>query len=103
MNARSANLPLVLINPFVVPAGSEDEAVAMWMKARDFLQLQPGYISTKLHKSISTDATYTLINVAQWESIEAFREATKAMRKSGAIPRIEGVKGDPELYRIIAE
>ncbi len=104
MNAQTgANEPVILINPFVVPAGSEEEAIAMWMKARDFLATQPGYISTKLHKSLSPDATFTLINVAQWESSDAFRAATTAMRESSGIPRIEGVKGDPQLYSVIAE
>lgn len=103
MNAKPVNEPVVLINPFVVPSGSEDDAIAMWKKARDFLQEQPGYISTKLHRSLSPDASYSLINVAQWESVEAFRAATTAMRESGTIPRIKGVSGDPQLYHIIAE
>jgi heme-degrading monooxygenase HmoA len=103
MNAQSANEPVILINPFVVSAGSEDDAIAMWMQARDFLATQPGYISTKLHRSLSSDATYTLINVAEWESMETFRAATTAMRQSASIPRIEGVNGDPQLYSVIAE
>ncbi len=103
MNAQSANDPVVLINPFVVPKGSEDNAVAMWMQARDFLATQPGYISTKLHRSLSPDATYPLINVAEWESMETFQAATTAMRQSASIPRIEGVNGDPQLYNVIAE
>lgn len=103
VSTQAVNEPLILINPFVVPSGSEEDAIAMWKKARDFLQEQPGYISTKLHRSLSPDATYTLINIAHWESVEAFRAATAAMRESGAIPRIKGVKGDPQLYHIIAE
>ena len=103
MTAQSTDEPLILINPFVVPAGSEDDAIAMWMQARDFLQTQPGYISTKLHRSLSPDATFALINVAEWESMEAFQAATTAMRQSGTIPRIEGVNGDPQLYSVIAE
>ena len=103
MTAQSANDPVILINPFVVPAGSEDDAIAMWMLARDFLATQPGYISTRLHRSLSPDATYVLINVAEWETMEAFQAATTAMRASGSIPRIEGVVGDPQLYNVIAQ
>ena len=103
VTAQSANEPVILINPFVVPAGSEDEAIAMWMQARDFLQTQPGYISTKLHQSLSVGATFALINVAEWESMETFRAATTAMRQSVSIPRIEGVNGDPQLYSVVAE
>lgn len=103
MTAHSANEPVILINPFVVPSGSEDDAISMWKTARDFLAQQPGYISTKLHRSLSSDAKYALVNVAQWESIDAFRAATAAMRDSGTVPRIKGVAGDPQLYQVIAE
>lgn len=68
-----------------------------------FLGHQPGYISTRLHRSLSPDATYALINVAEWETMEAFQAATTAMRASASIPRIEGVAGDPQLYSVIAE
>lgn len=103
MAAQSTDDPVILINPFVVPAGSEDDAIAMWMQARNFLATQPGYISTKLHRSLSPDATYVLINVAEWTSLESFQAAATAMRQSASIPRIEGVNGDPQLYNVIAE
>ena len=85
--------PVILTNPFVVPAGSEEDAIAMWAQARDFLATQPGYISTKLHRSLSPDA---LIDVAEWESMETFQETTTAMRQSASIPRIGGVQGYPQ-------
>lgn len=78
--------PVILINPFTVAPGKEEEAVAMWEKARDFLARQPGYISTRLHRALSPDAQFMLINVAQWESTEAFRAATMAMRQQSDIP-----------------
>lgn len=101
-NAQSADDPVILINPFVVPAGSEEEAVAMWKQARDFLATQPGYISTRLHRTLSPDATYTLINVAEWKSVKAFQAAITAMRQSASISPVDGVHGDPHLYRVIA-
>jgi len=36
---------------------------------------EPGYISTKLHKAISPDARFHLVNIAEWESVEAFQAA----------------------------
>ncbi|MEM7169850.1 MAG: antibiotic biosynthesis monooxygenase family protein [Pseudomonadota bacterium] len=93
--------PYVLINPFTVPAGKLDETIAMWEQARDFLQKEPGYISTALHQSVSLDAQYRLINVAQWESVETYTAATKKMRSEANLPRIEGVRPAPALYTVI--
>ncbi|MEM7188285.1 MAG: antibiotic biosynthesis monooxygenase family protein [Pseudomonadota bacterium] len=94
---------VVLINTFTVPVEKIDEAVAMWELARDFLKLQPGYVSTKLHRSISPEAKYLLINVAEWESTDAFKAATTLMRREAELPRIEGVIPNPGLYTVIRE
>lgn len=93
--------PVVLINPFVVPADKLAETIAMWEQARDFLQQEPGYISTALHQSLASDAQYRLINVAQWESAEAYMAATKKMRAEADLPQIEGVRSSPGLYTVV--
>ena len=80
-----------------------DDAIAMWETARDFLKTQPGYVSTKLHRSLSADARYLLINVAEWESPQAFKAATGLMRQKAILPRIEGVVPGPDLYKVIRE
>lgn len=92
---------VVLINAFTVPSEKLDETIAMWEQARDFLQEQPGYISTALHQSVSPIARYRLINVAQWESVEAFKAATEKMRTEADLPRVEGVVAHPDLYTIV--
>ena len=94
---------VVLINTFKVPVEAVDEAIAMWEIARDFLKTQPGYVSTKLHRSLSPDARYLLINVAEWESPDAFKAATSLMRLEAALPRIEGVVPGPGLYKVIRQ
>ena len=92
---------VILINAFTVPADKIDEAIAMWEMARDFLKEQPGYVSTKLHRSLSPDAKYLLINVAEWESPETYKAATGLMRKTADLPKIEGVVPGPGLYKVI--
>jgi heme-degrading monooxygenase HmoA len=93
--------PVILINPFTVPVGKVEEAIVLWEAGRDFLAQQPGYISTKLHESLSTDASYQLINVAEWESIETFKAATTKMRALPDLPLVEGVSSAPQLYDVI--
>ncbi len=93
--------PVVLINMFTVPEGKLDDAVTAWEAGRDFLSQQKGYISTKLHKSLSPDAQYHLINVAEWETAEDFKTATAAMRANSSFPPVEGVTVAPALYTVI--
>ncbi len=100
-SAMSANSPVVLINSFTVPEGKLNEAITSWEAARDFLAQQPGYISTKLHQSLSPDAQYRLINVAEWESPGAFKSATAAMQASSKFPPVDGLIPAPALYTVI--
>lgn len=92
---------IVLINPFVVPEDKLDETILMWEQARDYLQTQPGYISTELHQSLGPDATFRLINVAKWDSAKAFKAASKKMGAEAGIPKIDGVIADPSLFTVI--
>lgn len=66
---------ITVINPFEVPQGREDEALTMWETFAEYFRKQPGYISTRLHKAINSDAKFYLINIAEWESAEAFQTA----------------------------
>lgn len=45
----------------------------MWGKVADFMRIQPGFISTKLHQSIDPIARFGPTNIAEWESIEHFQ------------------------------
>ncbi len=92
---------IVLINPFEVPADKMDETIVMWEKARDFLQDQPGYISTALHQSMGPEAKFQLINIAKWQSMAAFQAATHKMQAQGNLPRIDGVIPNPALYTVV--
>ena len=99
--AAPAAADVTLINVFEVPAGKEDAVIAAWEKARDFLRQEPGYVSTALHQAIAPDARFALINVAVWESAEAFRQATARMQAAEVFPEIEGLRFTPALYRVI--
>jgi heme-degrading monooxygenase HmoA len=97
----SAEAKVILINLFEVPQGKEKEAISMWETARDFLKTQPGYITTQLHEAFDEASQFKLINIAEWDSIDNFKKATEAMNKSGKVPMVEGVKGNPSLYKVI--
>jgi heme-degrading monooxygenase HmoA len=66
---------VILINPFEVAPGREDECLEMWERAAAFMRQQPGFRSTRLHRSILPGARFHFINVAEWDSVETFRQA----------------------------
>jgi heme oxygenase (mycobilin-producing) len=65
----------ILINVFEVPEGRDDEFLMGWEKAKQFMEQQPGYISTALHRSLDRAARFRHINIALWEKPEDFQAA----------------------------
>ena len=94
---------VILINAFKVPDGKLQESIEYWETHRYFMKCQPGYISTKLHQSILTEATFQLVNVAIWESQDAFYTAAQKMSQELSHVQVEGLSGDPALYHVVRE
>ena len=93
---------VTVINPFEVPQGREDEALLMWDAFAEYFRKQPGYISTKLHKAINPDAKFYFVNIAEWESPEAFQTALEnpeLMEVAKKLP--SDIPHYPGLYEII--
>jgi heme-degrading monooxygenase HmoA len=65
--------PVVLINLFTLDPEDEQALLAAWTDDAAFMQRQPGFISTQLHRAIGENPTF--LNYAVWESTEAFRAA----------------------------
>ncbi len=95
--------PVTLINVFEVPAGVLDEAVRYWEASGDVLVRQPGCLSTRLHQALLPNARFQQINVAQWESVEAFQAATARMRQEVRMTPPAGLVPNPALFRLISE
>jgi len=93
--------PVTLINAFEVPEGQLDKTIAFWEKARDFLKEQPGFLDTSLHRSLSPDARFQLVNVARWQSPAAFQAAIEKLQKSDLGSGMRGTVFHAALYRVI--
>ena len=65
-----------MINAFEVPEGDDEAFLEAWERARAFLSTQPGYLSTRLHRSLSPGAEFRFVNVALWQSPQAFQVST---------------------------
>ena len=68
---------VIVVNPFEVPKGKEEQALAMWDKFAEYFRRQPGYVSSKLHRAINPDARFHLVTVAEWASPDHFMAALK--------------------------
>lgn len=93
---------VILINPFEIPEGREDECLAFWEKAAEYMRKQPGFISTRLHRAIVPWARFSLINMAEWESVEHFESAINHEEfKKLIAPYMEICPHFPGLYEVI--
>lgn len=65
--------PIVLVNLFTLDKSDVAAMIDAWTDDARFMQLQPGFISTQLHRAIGEGCAY--LNCAYWESNAAFRAA----------------------------
>jgi heme-degrading monooxygenase HmoA len=56
---------VVLINAFEVPPDADDAFLASWEATREFLRTQPGYLATRLHRSLSPEADFRFVNIGR--------------------------------------
>jgi heme-degrading monooxygenase HmoA len=93
--------PCILINPFEVPLGREEECLQGWEKARAYLAQQPGYISTRLHRALSPRVRFTFVNIAEWASPEAFQAAIASEAFQELTKGMEAFPHYPALYHVV--
>ena len=93
---------LIVINPFEVPKDKEEQALATWERFAEYFRKQPGYISTKLHRAINSDAKFYLVSISEWASADQFAAALQNPKvKAIAAGAMEGLKYYPGLYEVI--
>jgi heme-degrading monooxygenase HmoA len=91
---------VVLINAFEVPDGEDEAFLDGWERQRKFLSAQEGYLSTRLHRSLSPDPDFRFVNVALWESEQAFRDATSQPEfRAAPVP----FRFHASLYEVVRE
>lgn len=65
--------PVILVNTFNVAPADADALLEAWAADAAHLKSKPGFISAQLHRGIAGSTTF--LNVAVWESVEAFKSA----------------------------
>lgn len=93
--------PVVLINLFILVAADEKGFSEAWAADATYMKVQPGFISTQLHRALGDSPAY--LNYATWETKDAFRAAftnPDFQAKLAAYPATAVVA--PHLFRRIA-
>jgi heme oxygenase (mycobilin-producing) len=91
---------VVLINPFEVPPDADDAFLAAWEASRVFLATQPGYVATRLHRSLSPEADFRFVNIGRYTSPQAFQAAIGQPEFREAAAAIQH-RAHPGLYEVV--
>jgi heme-degrading monooxygenase HmoA len=79
-------MSLTLVNLFTVPAGEEDAFAARFKTVVENLSGVAGFEGTELHRHAGVgDTSYAFVNIAKWESADAWREALPKIMAQGGL------------------
>lgn len=104
---NSGDGPITVINIFEVPAEQVGEFIAQWRVRAEIMASAPGFRDTRLHRAVSPQARFQLVNVAHWDSQAdlaaaqasgAFQERIRALREDARIQ----FAAHPALYEVAA-
>jgi heme-degrading monooxygenase HmoA len=93
-------MAVTLLNVFMVPTEKEAEFLENWKKTTEAFKKRTGFIETHLHRNTGVgNQTFQFINVAKWESAEAWRANHDDYQPTEYF--VEGVKGHPAIFEAI--
>jgi heme oxygenase (mycobilin-producing) len=100
--------PVTLINVFEVPAEKVDSFVEKWRERADLMTRAPGFLDAKLHRAMSSESRFQLINVARWSSREAWQAATSNPQFQASLRELRNdtsvdFSANPALYEVVAD
>jgi heme-degrading monooxygenase HmoA len=93
---------VTLVNVFELPADQVDAFVTQWHRIAESLVTKPGFQDTRLHRALSPDARFQLVNVAHWDSREAFEAAVSSPEFQNRAQETRRTAANPALYQVIA-
>jgi heme oxygenase (mycobilin-producing) len=98
--------PVTLVNVFEIDPGSVEAFLESWCARAEFMSKQPGFRSFRLHRALSPDSRFQLVNVAEWDSADALRAATAQPEfQASARESVEkfSVTAHPGVYGVALE
>jgi heme-degrading monooxygenase HmoA len=100
--------PVTLINVFEVPTEHVEVFIAQWRERAALMSTKPGFLDSRLHRALSSQTRFQLINVAHWESREAWQAATADTEFQARISAVTAeaqvpISANPALYQVAVE
>ena len=98
--------PVTFINVFEVPVEQIDTFIAHWRELAKIMRTAPGFCDTRLHRALSSQNRFQIVNVAHWESPQAWEAATanpEFQERLGALAEGTEVQfsANPALYEVV--
>ena len=98
--------PVTFINVFEVPVEQIDTFIAHWRELAKIMSTAPGFYDTRLHRAISSQTRFQIVNVAHWDSRQAWEAATanpEFQERLGALAQDTEVQltANPALYEVV--
>jgi heme-degrading monooxygenase HmoA len=106
MADNTGNGPITLINVFEIRPQDIEPFVRQWQDRAKFMRRQPGFRSLRLHRALSPDARFQLVNVAEWDSAEALQAATAQdyfQQSAQQSMHDFAMAAHPGVYRVVLE
>lgn len=95
-------MPVTLLNVFIVPNEKEEEFLNNWRATAEHFSKTPGFVECHFHRNTGVgNGTFKFINIAKWDSAEAWRVAHDAYPPTEY--KVDGVKGHPAIFEVVAE
>lgn len=100
---HTASGAVTLMNQFAVPAGRDEAFFELWRSTSEYFVTQPGFISLRLYRAVSSGVPYRWVNVANWDSEAHFRaaHATETFRGVVSAPGWKEFASSPVLFESV--
>jgi heme oxygenase (mycobilin-producing) len=97
---------LTFINVFEVPVEQIDTFIVHWRELAKIMSTAPGFRNARLHRALSSQTRFQIINVANWESPQAWEAATAnpefqdGLRALAEDAEVQ-ISANPALYEVV--
>lgn len=102
------NGPVTIVNVFEVPAEQVEKFIAWWRTRAEIMAAAPGFRDARLHRAVSPQARFQVVNVAHWDSKAAHDEASGSAAAQDSLRALREdphmrVSANPAMYEVAAE
>lgn len=95
---------VTFMNVFEIDPAAVDDFAKTWAERAQFMQSAPGFRNVLLHRALSADTRFQLVNVAHWDSLELWQAATQQapMQSATAAARTQATP-NTGIYEVVTE